>query len=167
MKNLFFTTVIFVLTLNMNAQNFGLRAGADFATAKAKFEGYNLSENETGFYIGAFTTLNVSESFKLRPEVNYISIQDLDQIQVPILAEIGVADKFNALAGPSFGFLLDSEEGSKSFNFGLDFGLSYDITEQFLVEARYSLGLSNLFDDNYGDSTLKLHGLFVGIGYIF
>ena len=151
----------------MNAQNFGLRAGADFATAKAKFEGYNLSENETGFYIGAFTTLNVSESFKLRPEVNYISIQDLDQIQVPILAEIGLADKFNALAGPSFGFLLDSEEGSKSFNFGLDFGLSYDITEQFLVEARYSLGLSNLFDDNYGDATLKLHGLFVGIGYIF
>ena len=74
MKNLFFTTVIFVLTLNMNAQKFGLRAGADFATAKAKFEGYNLSENETGFYIGAFTTLNVSESFKLRPEVNYISI---------------------------------------------------------------------------------------------
>lgn len=167
MKNLFFTTVIFVLTLNMNAQNFGLRAGADFATAKAKFEGYNLSENETGFYIGAFTTLNVSESFKLRPEVNYISIQDLDQIQVPILAEIGLADKFNALAGPSFGFLLDSEEGSKSFNFGLDFGLSYDITEQVLVEARYSLGLSNLFDDNYGDATLKLHGLFVGIGYMF
>ena len=167
MKNLFFTTVIFVLTLNMNAQNFGLRAGADFATAKAKFEGYNLSENETGFYIGAFTTLNISESFKLRPEVNYISIQDLDQIQVPILAEIGLADKFNALAGPSFGFLLDSEEGSKSFNFGLDFGLSYDITEQFLVEARYSLGLSNLFDDNYSDATLKLHGLFVGIGYMF
>ncbi len=167
MKNLFFTTVIFVLTLNMNAQKFGLRAGADFATAKAKFEGYNLSENETGFYIGAFTILNVSESFKLRPEVNYISIQDLDQIQVPILAEIGLADKFNALAGPSFGFLLDSEEGSKSFNFGLDFGLSYDITEQVLVEARYSLGLSNLFDDNYGDATLKLHGLFVGIGYMF
>lgn len=167
MKNLFFTTVIFVLTLNLNAQKFGLRAGADFATAKAKFEGYNLSENETGFYIGAFTTLNVSESFNLRPEVNYISIQDLDQIQVPILAEIGLADKFNALAGPSFGFLLDSEEGSKSFNFGLDFGLSYDITEQFLVEARYSLGLSNLFDDNYSDATLKLHGLFVGIGYIF
>jgi opacity protein-like surface antigen len=167
MKNIILTSVIFVFTLSMNAQNFGLRAGADFATAKAKFEGYNLSENETGFYIGAFTTLTVSESFKIRPEVNYISIQDLDQIQVPILAEIGIADKFNALAGPSFGFLLDTEEGSKSFNLGLDFGLSYDITEQFLVEARYSLGLSNLFDDNYGDATLKLHGIFVGIGYMF
>ncbi|MGM5470218.1 outer membrane beta-barrel protein [Flavobacteriaceae bacterium LMO-SS05] len=167
MKNLFLTTVIFVFALSMNAQNFGLRAGADFATAKAKFEGYNLIENETGFYVGAFTTLKVSESFQIRPEVNYISIKDLDQIQVPILAEIGIADKFNALAGPSFGFLLDTEEGSKSFNLGLDLGLSYNITEQFLVEARYSLGLSNLFDDNYGDATLKLHGLFVGIGYMF
>ena len=165
MKNIFITAFISVIALNLNAQSIGLRAGADFATAKAKFEGYKLSENETGFYFGAFTTLKVSESFKIRPEVNYISISDLDQIQVPILAEIGLADKFNAVTGPSFGFLLDTEEGSKSFNLGLDFGLSYDITEQFLVEARYSLGLSNLFDENYGDATLKLHGIFVGIGY--
>ncbi len=80
---LLFVTLTFVI--GASAQNFGIRAGADFATAKAKFEGYNLSENETGFYIGAFTTLKVSESFKIRPEVNYISIKDLDQIQVPIL----------------------------------------------------------------------------------
>jgi opacity protein-like surface antigen len=167
MKNLFFTTVIFVLTLNMNAQKFGLRAGADFATAKADFDSFKISDNETGFYIGAFTKFEVSESFKIRPEANYISIKDLDQIQIPVLAEIGISDKFNLMAGPSFGFLLDTEEGEKSFNFGLDFGLSYDISEQFLVEARYDLGLSNLVDYNEFNASLKLHGLFVGIGYVF
>ena len=167
MKKIILTTAILTLAISVNAQNFGIRAGADFATAKAKFDGYKLSENETGFYIGAFTTLKVAENFKIRPEVNYITIKDLDQIQPAIIAEIGIADKFNILAGPSFGFLLDTEEGSKSFNFALDFGLSYDINEQFLVEARYSLGLSNLYDDNYGDATLKLHGIFVGVGYQF
>jgi len=167
MKKIILTTAILTFAISVKAQNFGIRAGADFATAKAKFIGYNLSENETGFYIGAFTRLKVSETFKIRTEVNYISIEDLDLIQPAIIAEIGIANKFNVLAGPSFGFLLDTEEGSKSFNFALDFGLSYDITEQLLAEARYSLGLSNLYDDNYGDATLKLHGIFVGMGYRF
>jgi len=167
MKKFIFTIAISTFLLSVNAQNFGIRAGADFATAKADLGGISVSENETGFYIGAFTTLKVSETFKIRPEVNYISIEDLDLIQPAIIAEIGIANKLNVLAGPSFGFLLDTEEGSKSFNFVLDFGLSYDITEQVLVEARYSLGLSNLYDDNYGDATLKLHGIFVGVGYQF
>ena len=167
MKKLILSTVIMTFVLNSHAQNFGLRAGADFATAKASFDGLSVSENETGFYIGAFTKIKVSESFKIRPEVNYISVKDLDQIQVPVLAEIGLSDKFNLLAGPSFGFLLDTEEGVKSFNFGAEFGLSYDLSKQFLIEARYNLGLSNLVDDNEFNATLKLHGLFVGIGYMF
>lgn len=167
MKKILLTTVILNFVMSLGAQNFGIRAGVDFATAKADFEGISISENETGFYIGAFTKLEVSEAFKVRPEVNYISIKDLDQIQVPVLAEIGLAEKFNALAGPSFGFLLDTNEGEKSFNLGLDFGLSYNITEKFLAEARYSLGLSNLVEDNEFDAKLKLHGLFVGVGFMF
>ncbi|RED49990.1 porin family protein [Seonamhaeicola aphaedonensis] len=167
MKKIILTTVLLISIMSLYAQNFGMRAGADFATAKAEFDGFSISENETGVYIGLFARLNISESFKIRPETNYININDLDQIQIPILAEIGLSDKFNALAGPSFGFLLDTEEGSKSFNFGLDFGLSYDITKKFLVEARYSLGLSNLAGDDFFDASLKLHGLFVGVGYMF
>jgi len=167
MKNIVLLSVIFLLALSLNAQNFGIRAGADFATAKADFDGFGITDNQTGFYVGVFTKFGVSEHFKIRPEANYINVKDADQIQIPVLAEIGLAEKINALAGPSFGFLLDTEEGQKSFNFGLDFGLSYNITEQFFVEGRYSLGLSNLADDNEFDAKLKLHGLFVGVGFIF
>jgi len=167
MKKIIFTTGFLCLFLTIGAQNFGIRAGVDFATAEAEFDGISVSEDETGFYIGAFTRFKVSENFSIRPELNYISIDDLDQLQVPIIAEIGLSEKLNALAGPSFGFLLDTEEGEKSFNFGLDFGLSFDITTSFLVEARYSLGLSNLIDDNDFDVDLKLHGLFIGVGYMF
>lgn len=167
MKNILITSVILLVTLSMNAQKFGLRAGADFATAKANFDGIKISDNETGFYIGVLTKFEMSESLNIRPEANFISIKDLNQIQIPVLAEVGISEKFNLMAGPSFGFLLDTEEGEKSFNFGLDFGLSYDITEKFLVEARYNLGLSNLVDDNEFNATLKLHGLFFGVGYMF
>lgn len=167
MKKLLLSTVFTAFFLITNAQNFGIRAGADFASVKAKFDGFTVSDTETGFYIGAFTKFKASESFKIRPEINFISIKDLNQIQVPVFAEIGLSEKFNLLAGPSFGFLLDTQEGEKSFNFGAEFGLSYDISNKFLIEARYNLGLSNLVDDNEFDASLKLHGLFVGVGYMF
>ena len=167
MKKLFLGIVSIFFMVGVNAQTFGLKAGVDFATAKAKFEGLTVSSDETGFYIGAFTDLNVSESFDVRAEVNYVSIEDLDQIQIPVLANFSIAEGFGLLVGPSFGFLLDSEEGIKSFNFGVDFGLSYDITEKFLIEARYDLGLSNLAEDNEFDASLKLSGIQVGIGYRF
>lgn len=167
MKSIILSLVTLSFIMGTNAQNFGIRAGVVNATAKAEFEGVSISDDETGFYIGVFTRFEISESFKIRPEANFISVKDLDQIQIPVLAEIGISDTFNIMAGPSFGFLLDSEEGLKSFNLGLDFGLSYDITSKFLVEARYSLGLSDLADDNEFDAKLKLHGLFFGIGYMF
>jgi opacity protein-like surface antigen len=167
MKTLFFTVCIVAGICSMNAQSFGVRAGADFATAKADFDGLKVSDNETGFYLGIFTSLNVSESFHVRPEINYIGIKDLDQIQVPLLAELGLSDKFNALLGPSFGFILNTEEGEKSFNLGGTLGLSYDVSSHFLVEARYTLGISNLVEDNEFDASLKLSGFQLGVGYKF
>ncbi|GGD45942.1 hypothetical protein GCM10011361_11130 [Muriicola marianensis] len=151
----------------MNAQSIGVRAGADFATAKADFDGIKISDNETGFYLGLFTEIEAAETLNIRPEINYISIKDLDQIQVPVLAQFGLVDKFNVVAGPSFGFLLNTEEGEKSFNFGAALGLSFDFSENFLVEGRYTLGLSNLVEDNEFDASLKLSGFQLGLGYKF
>ncbi|NER09442.1 Outer membrane protein beta-barrel domain-containing protein [Muriicola jejuensis] len=167
MKTLFSTVCIIAGLFSMNAQSIGVRAGADFATAKADFDGIKISDNETGFYIGLFTEIQVSESLDIRPEINYIAIQDLDQIQVPVLAQFGLSDKFNVAVGPSFGFLLNTEEGEKSFNFGAALGLSFDISENFLIEGRYTLGLSNLVEDNEFDASLKLSGFQLGLGYKF
>ena len=155
-------------TVNLGAQNLGIRAGADFATARAKALGVSISNNDTGFYVGLFTNFNASESFKIRPEANYINIDDTDLIQIPVLASLALAEKVAILAGPSFGFFLDKEEGTKSFNFGMEFGLSYDILENLLIEGRYSLGVTNLADGNYYDVTaLKFSGIMVGLGYQF
>ena len=167
MKKIILAALIAAGTLSMSAQNFGIRTGADFATAKADFDGLKISDNETGFYLGLFTEIEVSESLNIRPEINYIAIKDLDQIQVPVLAQIGLADKFNIVTGPSFGFLLNTEEGEKSFNLGATLGLSFDISNNFLLEGRYNLGLSNLVEDNEFDASLKLSGFQVGVGYKF
>jgi len=167
MRKVVFVLVIALTTFGLNAQNFGVRAGVDLATAKAKFDGLSVSEDETGFYVGVYTKIEVSEGFNIRPEVNFVSIKDLDQIQVPLLVDFSLSDDFEVLVGPSFGFLLNTEEGMKSMNFGANLGLSYTIVENFLVEARYNLGISNLAEDNEFDASLRLSGFQVGIGFQF
>ena len=170
MKKLFLSiAIIIAANFSMNAQgtNFGVKAGMDAASLKAKAPGGDVSVSETGFYVGAFAEIGVSDKFTFQPELLYISIEDLDQISIPLLAKFNVAEKFSILAGPSIGFMLDSEDSMKSTNFGLEAGISYDISENFLVEARYGLGLSNLLDDAPSDTSIKLNGFFAGLGYRF
>jgi opacity protein-like surface antigen len=156
----------------------GVRAGANFASERY---GYSYSDlavvpkvsntntsSETGFYVGAFLTdLDVTDKLQIQPEIDYLSVKDLDQIQVPILAKYNFADSFNAYAGPNFGFILDTPEGLNSFNLGLDLGVSYDINENFLIEARYDYGLSNLLENGDSDNYIKLSNFQVGICYRF
>ena len=157
----------FGFTATAQGTNFGLKAGMDAASVKAEALGQSVSASETGFYIGAFAEIGVSDKFTFQPELLFISIEDLNQISIPLMAKFNVAEKFSLLAGPSIGFMLDSEDGMKSTNFGIEAGLSYDISENFLVEARYGLGLSNLIEDAPSDTSLKLNGFFAGIGYRF
>ncbi|PKQ44112.1 porin family protein [Confluentibacter flavum] len=170
MKKLLLSAVIAVFTMiNLNAQEsrFGLKAGADFASMKFKAEGENLSTSETGFYIGAFAEIGISENFIFQLEVLYVSIEDFDQIAIPLMAKFPVSEEFDVLVGPALGILLDSEEGMKSLNFGLEAGIAYDISEDFFIEARYNLGLANLLEDAPSDYSVKLSGFFAGIGYKF
>jgi opacity protein-like surface antigen len=170
MKKLLLSAIIAVFAMgNVNAQEvkFGVKAGADFASMKFKAEGENVSTSETGFYVGAFAEIGISESFIFQPEILYVSVEELDQIAVPLMAKFPVSEEFNVLAGPALGILLDTEEGIKSLNFGIEAGVAYDISENFLIEARYNLGLANLLEDAPSGYSFKLSGFFAGIGYRF
>ena len=152
-SNLLLIFVILII-LNINAQKseFGIKAGVDFATVKV--DGFG-SASETGFFIGAFVTLGVSEKFAVQPELLYVSIKDLNFLSLPVLAKFSVADKFNLLAGPSLNYFLDADEDE--FKVNLDFGATYDISSNLDINAKYSLGLSDV----------DINGLFFGLGYKF
>lgn len=160
MKKLLFTAFLFAGTLFTNAQEtkFGVRAGVDFATAKAKYEVMGTTveakSSETGFFAGAFAEIGISESFAIQPEVLYVSIKDFSAISVPILGKYSFGD-FSVMAGPDLNYLLDAEEDE--FKVNVDFGASYDINESLDVQARYSMGMGDV----------SLSGIFVGVGYKF
>ncbi|MFC3335819.1 outer membrane beta-barrel protein [Flavobacterium palustre] len=152
---------------NAQEAKFGLKAGVDFANAHGKLDGSSYNNAETGFYAGGFVDITVSDKFHVQPELLYVSVNDLDQIQIPVLAKFPVVEDLSLLAGPDFGFLLDAGEGSKTLNFGLDLGLSFDLNEEFSLDGKYNFGLSNLVEGGNNDFSSKLSGFFFGLSYKF
>jgi len=151
----------------MKAQetNFGVKAGADFASQKVETTTFDTTSSETGFYLGVFAEIGISETFIFQPEALYVSVEDLDFISIPLMAKFGVSDSFSLLVGPSVGILLDSAPSQKSTSLGIEGGAAYDISEDFFVEARYNIGVTNLAETTGFDN--KISGLFVGLGYRF
>jgi hypothetical protein len=157
MKKLLILTVLLTGTFFAQAQKtqFGVKAGVDFASIKVKVAGTTATASETGFFLGGFATLGVSEKFAVQPELLYVAISDSNFFSLPVLAKYAFAEKFSALAGPSFNYFSDAEEDK--FKVNIDLGAAYDITEEIDVNAKYSLG--------FGD--VAVSGFFIGAGYRF
>lgn len=158
MKKLLFIAVVLGGALTAQAQKdtkFGVKAGVDFASAKVTVAGTSATSSETGFFLGGFATIGISDKFAVQPELLYVAISDANSFQVPVLAKYSFGEKFAAAAGPSFNYYSDFEEDK--FKVNIDLGAMYDITEEIEINAKYSIG--------FGD--VAVSGLFVGAAYKF
>ena len=80
-------------------------------------------------------------------------------INVPVMLKYYVSPAFSIDFGPQVGFNVyskvsiedydkayDMKEATKTVDFGLGLGGTYNLTDNALVQARYTLGLTNVFD---------------------
>ena len=126
------------------------------------------TDHRTGFYVGlAISDIPITQRFKLQPEVNVIVVEDYSQIQLPVLLKYDFGKRISAYTGPNFGFLLDAPTGLKTFNFSLDLGVSYAITDAFSVGARYDYGVSNLLKNASEGNYVRINNLQIGATYKF
>ncbi|MCK0200358.1 porin family protein [Ornithobacterium rhinotracheale] len=212
MKKLVLTAAIaFSGIVGLNAQSMeslqiGARAGYNYSTLRGDTAKDTDVKGLSGYNVGLFVEVPVTERFSIQPEVQYStqgakwegkllgdSKLKLQYINVPVLAKVYVADGFNIQAGPQFGFKTgaDWEYDSKLFNnttkvnlddavsgfdFGLVFGAGYKTPIGLTIDARYDLGLTNVFDkDNESFKTISVsndndfkNGVFsIGLGYQF
>jgi opacity protein-like surface antigen len=173
MKKLILTAVAVMAFGFMNAQDtkFGVKAGYDSGYTISKFDfggtAISATASQGGFFIGGFADVAVSEKFHVQPELLYASVKDFGQIQIPILAKFQVAEGFNILAGPELAILTTKSDYTKSFNYGLDLGASYDFTENIFADVAYNFGLANLLKDATNGESVKAGNFRVGIGYKF
>ncbi|HFS68113.1 MAG TPA: PorT family protein [Flavobacteriia bacterium] len=187
MRKLFFTAVVAVVMMtSMNAQTFGVKAGANFAN----FTGSAIGDTsmKIGAYLGGFVDFEVSDEFSVQPELVF-SMQgaqdsndsafkmNLNYLNLPVMAKYEVAEGFSLVAGPQIGFLLsakisdgdnstDIKDNLKGIDFGLGFGAEYELESGLQFSARYNLGLSSL-DDTGSNQDVKNGVIQVGLGYSF
>lgn len=184
-------TILFIITaLSATAQDKftkGIRAGVNLSNI------YNVGgETKADFYIGAVGAIKFTRFYTLQPELNYSrqgmnnvplgrigdasnSVAEYSDINLNYIS-ITVMNKFNLKkfflqVGPSFDILTkESKYSSNNIDLSANFGLGMDVTSKFTIEARYKVGVADLyeqnnynffpFDDlNYG-STFQIGGIF-------
>jgi opacity protein-like surface antigen len=187
MKKIVLTVVALLAFGFANAQKvkFGAKAGLNLSNVT----GDDTSDNKMkiGFQVGAFANIGVSEKFAVQPELVYsaqgnkfdgegnVSLE-LNYINLPIMAQYKVTDKFSLEAGPQIGFLMsakvkgdggsaDVKEFLNSTDFGIGVGAGYDITENINLGLRYTIGVSNL--NKEGDAKNSNSNLAFALGYRF
>ena len=169
MKKLLFAAVAVFAFGVSNAQEarFGAKAGFASLTAKVEFQGISATGSESGFFVGGFADISLSDKFHFQPELLYVAVSDANQVQIPLHAKYMINEGIGIVVGPNLAFLTDSVQGQKSFNYGVDLGAEYNFGDNFVVDARYNIGLADLNDVSDSDIKYTLSGFYIGLGYKF
>lgn len=163
---------------------FGVKAGLNIAT----ISNLDDSKAKAGIYGGFFANIPVASSFSVQPEVLYNGAGakedgpadvrlNLDYISVPVMFQYNALPNLYLEAGPQFSFLVNSKIKSdmgsgdakdmiKGFDFGLGLGAGYYIEQGFGVTVRYVAGVSDILENNVGDS-VRNNVFQVGVAYKF
>ena len=151
MKRLFFTIVALITLSNLNAQDgFSAKLGINNVSVEG--------EGDTGFYLGAGYQFELTETIDLEPALLFSSVEDLNSVYVPIMFKYGVTDQMSFVGGPQINYVNDFEDAA--FGIDLAFGLTYDVSDEFYVEARYGFQIAR-------DTEFNLNTASIGLGYRF
>jgi hypothetical protein len=126
--------------------------------------------SQQGSQLDLFMTQYASTTGTGKRRINTAIIANkLTYINLPIMLKYKVFEKLNIEFGPQIGYLVnakvkvkqenvyggvtdysreiegDNKESFKGFDFGVNFGTSYDFNEHLFVEVRYNLGLSKVY----------------------
>jgi opacity protein-like surface antigen len=152
---------------------YGVRGG--YNISNLDFDGTPIMKNKhrNSVFIGFFADISFSKNFSIQPEFQFSSegakaepIQ-LDYLQTPILFKFRLADKFYFGVGPQVGLKIHkTDDGIKNMAYSGVGGVEYKVNYAIFVDARYTYGFSNVFDDNLG-VTAKNSNIQLGIGYKF
>ncbi len=137
---------------------------------------------------GVFARVSILDKLALQPELLYslqgakgdVEVGDVkiktNYILVPVMFKFYPVMGFNFQAGPQIGFLTKAEtvgEDIKDYmnkmDFAFNIGAGYDTDFGVGIDARYSIGLTNVLDDEdlFGDNKAQ-NGVFsVALSYSF
>ena len=177
----------------------GVKGGLNFPTLSGDSRQIyqNQTKFRTDFYVGGYANYKITDQISFQPELLYskqgagLKTNDNSKaklithnINIPLMGRYEIMDGLNVEFGPQLGFLVSAKEkyelgkentkikatdNFKTFDFGLNFGAAYKITDELEINARFTKGLSNINDyypqtvnDNY-----KITNTYFSIGVAY
>ncbi len=188
MKKVLITALLLVSVLSLNAQSFGVKAGMNY-------NNWHSSEDISGeidpmllYQAGVFANFDLSEKISLQPELLYTAKgikaagnsdfkYRLDYLDIPIMAQYHINEAFFVNFGPELSFLtkaiisdgtesVDMIDGTESFNYALNLGISYQLPIGLIFDARYAYGLGSVYKMLPGDLKILNNAFQVTVGYV-
>lgn len=163
--------------------SYGIRGGVNFSKWQGedlqviedlldKTDGYLVTKGKTGFHVGAYANIPLSETFSIEPGIGYskkgysikgdfqintlkiLAINAGAQVQshyidIPVLLKANVANGLQVYAGPQVSFLVRSTLNAKLGVLGISvFNKGIGITERFnKVDLGLTGGIGYQFDN--------------------
>ena len=200
MKNSLTFLFIFALSTVAFSQtpvNLGVKAGVNIANYGGDIEN---TDSRSGLHFGIVAELELGDNFSVQPELLYSiqgakykdsfsgvpgEITDkLDFILLPVMAKYYIVNGFSLEAGPQFGILLSAKSKAeaggetaeddidtyRNFDMALNGGIGYELPIGIFIQARYSLGVTNIIEDtndSIDDFVLTNNNIQLSVGYKF
>lgn len=171
--------LLFVLVIGYSFYGFsqdlkyGVRAGLNISNLD--FDGTAFPDNihRNGFVFGFLAEYSLSNKVSISPELQFSAEGakeeplQLDYIQMPVLFNFKIGSKLFFNIGPQVGLKISKvDDGMRDFAYSGVGGFSYSITPMIFVDARYTYGFSNIFED-YMEAKAKNTCIQFGVGYKF
>jgi hypothetical protein len=189
MKKIVFTVFVLLVFVGVKAQEFGVKVGLNYSNWHTSRDISDLTDPLLRFNAGVFADFELSDRIVLHPELLYSakgitillggedSRYQQNYLDIPILLSYRINDELSFNIGPEVGFLLsakatngtdtiDIKEVFESLEYGLDFGFSYRIPMGLVFDARYNLGLSNIFKEEGSDDDIYNRAFQFSVAYV-
>ena len=195
MKKSISTFIILFTFLHANAQTskreegikFGIKGGINASNFMGDVEDNAM---RYGLHIGLLSEFIINDKVSIQPELLYsaqgfknetpgaFSKSKFDYILLPVLVKYYVAEKVSIEAGPQVGFLVNSINRDNSGNvdikdqsvvdFGVNFGLGYELSNGIFVSGRYNLGITNVNNTDSSGAFKYTNSVFqLSVGILF
>lgn len=151
----------------------GLTAGYLNFQVSSYYEGMEISENASGFYAGILGDFTLSETLHVEPALLFGYVKDLKVLFIPVHAKYYIGQSgFNVLAGPQATLIIDEiNPWVKRIGWDLSLGAGYDFSDEFFLQVKYALELTNRHDEKIisspGGIDAGINSLFAGVGFKF